>query len=135
MSLFYPALLLMLHTLLVAAYLGYRRYTAIGRGDAPPEYYEAYLGEEPRELRIIARHFSNLLEAPIIFYALTLIAFVTQLTGVLLLVLAWAYVGLRLLHSYVHLGSNAVVRRFTAFGLSMLVLLAYLLVIGGALLF
>lgn len=134
MSLLYPALLLMLHTLLVAAYMGYRRYTAISRGDAPLAYYEAYQGQEPRALRVIARHFSNLLEVPILFYLLTIIAFITQLTGLLLVALAWSYVALRLVHSAIHLGPNVVIWRFRVFVLSMLVLLAYLLVIAGALL-
>jgi hypothetical protein len=135
MNLLYPALLLVLHTLLVAAYLGYRRYGAVSRGEASPEYYEAYLGEEPASLRVIARHFSNLLEVPLLFYVLTVIAVITQLTGALLVLLAWAYVLLRLVHSYIHLGPNVVLWRFRVYALSMLVLLVYLLVIGGALLF
>lgn len=134
MSLLYPALLLMLHTLLVAAYMGYRRYTAISRGEAPLEYYKVYQGQEPPHLRVIARHFSNLLEVPVLFYVLTVFAFVTQLTGTLPLTLAWAYVALRLVHSAIHLGPNVVIWRFRVFVLSMLVLLAYLLVIAGALL-
>jgi hypothetical protein len=133
MSIFVPALVLTLHTLLVGAYLGYRRYAAVSRKEVPVSYYEAYVGEEPRELRVLSRHFRNLFEAPTLFYVLSIIAFATQLTGVLVLGLAWAYVLLRLVHSWVHLGPNVVLWRFRVFALSMLVLLAYLLVITAGL--
>lgn len=135
MSLFYPMLLLILHTLLVAAYMGYRRYTAISRGETGVDYYKLYVGEEHEPLRKVARHFSNLLEVPPLFYLLTIVAVISHLTGALLVALAWAYVVLRLVHSYIHLGSNYVPMRFRVFALSMLVLLAYLLVIAAALLF
>jgi len=134
MNIFLPALLLMFHTLLVAAYMGYRRFTAITRGEVSLDYYKLYHGEEHEPLRKIARHFSNLLEVPPLFYLLTIIAFVSQLTGTLVVALAWAYVLLRLVHSYVHLGSNNVPVRFRIFVLSMVVLLAYLLVIVAGLL-
>ena len=38
------------------------------------------------------------------------------------IILAWAYVFLRYVHSYVHLTSNVVIRRFTAYVFSTLVL-------------
>jgi len=41
----------------------------------------------------------------------------------LLLGLAWAYVALRLLHSFIHVGYNKVMHRFNVFALSALVLL------------
>jgi hypothetical protein len=49
---------------------------------------------------------------------------VTGQTGNWLLGLAWAYVGLRLVHTYVHLTSNVVLTRFRVFVLSMLTLTA-----------
>ena len=63
-------------------------------------------------------------ETPVLFYAIILVAFVTGQTGTLLLGLAWTFVALRFIHSYVHLTSNVVIVRFRVFGASMLVLSA-----------
>jgi len=49
-------------------------------------------------------------------------AFITGQDSSLLLGLAWAYVGLRFVHSYVHLTSNVVLLRFRLFATSLLVL-------------
>ena len=48
----------------------------------------------------------------------------TGQTSVLTLSLAWAYVGLRYIHSYIHLGSNKLMHRFRVFALSSFVLIA-----------
>ena len=126
MELFFPVFLLMFHTLIVAATMGYKRYSAVSSGEVSPSYYEVYVGEEPPQLRVFTRHLINLLEVPILFYLGTIIAFVTGQQSVLILSLAWLYVGLRLVHSFIHLGSNVVLLRFKVFVASMLVLTAFL---------
>lgn len=67
-------------------------------------------------------HFRNLFEVPVLFYALCGFLAVTQLTNLLLLACAWGYVALRAAHTYVHLTSNTVVRRFQLFFASTIVL-------------
>ena len=69
-----------------------------------------------------ADNFRNLFEAPVMFYALCGFLAITQLTTLLLLACAWGYVALRIAHSYVHLTSNQVIRRFQLFLASSLVL-------------
>jgi hypothetical protein len=69
-----------------------------------------------------ADHFRNLFEVPVMFYALCAFLAVTKLTTLLLLACAWGYVVLRAAHTYVHLTSNKVVRRFQAFVASTIVL-------------
>ncbi len=126
MEIFYPAFLLMFHTLGVLGFLGYRRYTSVSRREVSTDYYRAFQGEEPKKLRILSRHVVNLLELPLLFYLGVIIAFVTGQSGAVLLTLAWLYVLLRLLHSFVHLGPNVVLWRFRVFGLSLLVLSLFL---------
>jgi len=125
MEIFYPVLLLVFHTLLIGAYMGYRRYTAVARGDVSPEYYKLYVGDEPEELRVISRHMVNLLETPPLFYLGAIIAYVTGQAGAALTVLAWTYVVLRLVHSAVHLGNNVVIWRFRVFAVSVVVLATF----------
>jgi hypothetical protein len=69
-----------------------------------------------------ADHFRNLFEVPVLFYALCAFLAITKLTTLLLLACAWGYVVLRAAHTYVHLTSNKVVRRFQVFVASTIVL-------------
>ena len=67
-------------------------------------------------------HFRNLFEVPVLFYALCGFLAITQLTNLVLLACAWGYVALRAAHTYVHLTSNTVIRRFQLFFASTIVL-------------
>jgi hypothetical protein len=69
-----------------------------------------------------ADHFRNLFEVPVMFYALCAFLAITRLTTLLLLACAWGYVVLRAAHTYVHLTSNKIVRRFQVFVASTIVL-------------
>ena len=67
-------------------------------------------------------HFRNLFEVPVLFYALCAFLAISRLTTLLLLACAWGFVVLRALHTYIHLTSNHVIRRFQAYVASTLVL-------------
>jgi len=69
-----------------------------------------------------ADHFRNLFEVPVLFYALCGFLAITGLTTLFLLACAWGYVVLRAAHTYIHLTSNKVVRRFQVFVASTIVL-------------
>ena len=78
----------------------------------------------PAQVRWKADNYNHLMEQPTLFYAITLVlALVGQGDGVNLL-LAWAYVGLRTLHSLVQALINVIELRFLVFSLSSLVLIA-----------
>lgn len=70
-----------------------------------------------------ADNYQNLFEAPVLFFVVCLAFAVTDTVGYLQLVLAWAYVALRAVHSYIHLTRNKVMRRFLIFLSSSVVLL------------
>lgn len=85
-----------------------------------------------------ADNYRNLFEAPVLFFVVCLALAVTGTTTVPQLVLAWGYVALRALHSYIHLTYNRVLHRFLAFVASGIVLAAMwalfgLSLLGGAL--
>lgn len=69
-----------------------------------------------------ADHFRNLFEVPVLFYVLCGFLAITKLTTILLLACAWGFFLLRVLHTYIHLTHNKVVRRFQAFVASTIVL-------------
>jgi hypothetical protein len=81
-----------------------------------------------------ADNYSNLLEMPVLFYALCLLVAATGTATAPSVALAWGYVTLRTLHSAIHLGSNHVRHRFLAFAASTLVLAASWLVAAAHLL-
>ena len=124
MNILYPVFALFALTIAVALRLGYLRYTAVAQRLVDPAFFQAYEGDEPARLRIASRHLVNLLELPVLFYVGCLLAFITQQTGAAVITLAWVYVGLRLVHTFIHLGPNVVLWRFRVFIISVVVLVA-----------
>lgn len=69
-----------------------------------------------------ADNFRNLFETPVLFYALVATAIGTHHTPEWLVAGAWAYVALRVAHSFIHCTYNRVMQRFVAFGVGFLLL-------------
>jgi hypothetical protein len=107
----------------------------VKNGDVNPKFYRDYQGyEEPEKLRVASRHVVNLYEAPVLFYTVSIIAYISQVGGFAIVAMAWAYVLLRYLHSYVHLTSNNVLLRFRLFAASHAILVAiWITVFAGVL--
>ncbi|HEY1364866.1 MAG TPA: MAPEG family protein [Xanthobacteraceae bacterium] len=70
----------------------------------------------------IRNAFHNQLETPVLFYVLTILAWLTRRADLLFVTLAWIYVAFRLVHAYVHITDNYVPRRGAVFAASVLVL-------------
>jgi hypothetical protein len=66
--------------------------------------------------------FSNQFELPVLFYVLTILAYVTHHAGTLFVVLAWVFVIFRLLQAYVHVTNNKVRLRGAFFIVSAIAL-------------
>ncbi len=69
-------------------------------------------------------NFADLLEMPVLFYVICLMALVTHRVDLTMLWLAWAYVVIRALHSLVHLTYDNRVHRTLLFALSNFAILA-----------
>jgi hypothetical protein len=124
-NLIYPmfAMVLLTAVVLVRTFRG--RVRAVREGLLPADYFRLYQGgAEPDYAVKPARHFSNLFEAPTLFYAACLAAMVTNTAGAATQALAWCYVAARLVHAYIHLGSNRLRFRIRAYFASWIVLLA-----------
>jgi hypothetical protein len=121
----YPMLALMGWTFCVLLLMGNRRIAAVQAGRVHAR--EFALGESaavPADCTIVNRHYMNLLEIPLLFYAVSLTFYVTATADLAALVLAWAYVALRGVHSAVHLGSNRLFHRLLSFAASNFALMA-----------
>ncbi|HUJ46146.1 MAG TPA: MAPEG family protein [Rhizomicrobium sp.] len=117
---------LALLTFLVLLFVPVRRFRAafagqVGAGDF--RYGES--SRVPGEVSIPNRNYMNLLELPVLFYVVCVLNYITSPTvSGLTLALAWAYVGLRVMHSLIHLTYNNVMHRLAAFAASNFVLMA-----------
>ena len=76
-------------------------------------------------------NFSNQFEMPVLFYTAVVLAVTLLVQDLLLVMLAWVYVGCRVIHAAIHLSYNDVMHRFYAFALSAFVLLGMWLRLGA----
>ena len=119
----FPAIAMFCLTMSMVARMAYLRVTAVQRGDVPIQYYRLYYeGVEPDRLRQIGRHVQNHFEVPPLFYVAVLFLYATGSVTPLGVGLAWLYVALRAVHSFVHLGRNDVTLRLAVWASSALVL-------------
>jgi len=116
---------------LVLLYLAGCRLTA---GVSPREFTLGESSRVPERAGLANRNYMNLLELPLLFYVVCLLAWQAPATPAAALPLAWSYVGLRVVHSLIHLTYNHVLHRFIVFAASNFVLLALWVVMGRALL-
>lgn len=125
-ALVYPMAAMVLLTVIVLGRMLKARIRAVREGEVDVAYYKVYQGEkgEPPEAAQHSRHIVNLFEAPTLFYVACLAAMVTQQTSQLIVALAWAYVAVRVVHTYIHIGKNSVRPRLRAYATSWLVLIA-----------
>jgi hypothetical protein len=124
-ALVWPSAALALLTFITLIVVGLRRADAVKSGKLPFDYFRTYRGAEPPDDAVqAARHYANLFELPVLFYALIAILIAIPFFDVVLWALAWAFVLLRYAHAAVHLGSNNVGLRFRIFAAGAALLLA-----------
>ncbi|MDX1757752.1 MAG: MAPEG family protein [Marinobacter sp.] len=121
-----PVVALVAWSLAMWLWMYVTRLPAMKRAHMVPDP-QAPRGEQmnrlPARVRWKADNYNHLMEQPTIFYAIALtLALLGQGDGVNL-VLAWAYVGLRVVHSLVQALVNKIEVRFVLFAVSSLTLI------------
>jgi hypothetical protein len=81
-------------------------------------------GVIPDEANWKAHNYTHLMEQPTIFYAIVFALILMGFDAAINLYLAWAYVGLRVVHSLIQATVNIVTYRFIVFTLSSICLIA-----------
>ncbi len=120
-----PFLGMMLLTLVVWVVLYIRRIGFLRAERVHPQKLttrERLLEIVPEQVSYPAYNLMNLFEMPVLFYALCLYLMASGQADGIYVGLAWAYLGLRIVHSTIHCTSNVVMHRFYAYALSSLVL-------------
>lgn len=114
-SIFWPAIAMSALTFAVWLRLYQTRLNEMRRRRIAPQAMatskQAMVLEDTRA----ADNFRNLFELPVLFYMALSIALLSGQVNALTLALAWAFVGLRILHSGIHCSYNKVMHRFTVY--------------------
>jgi hypothetical protein len=124
-SILTPALALVCWTLVVWVWMYATRIPAMQKAKIDPQsaIHPGSLSVLPTAARVVADNYNHLHEQPTIFYALV---FYTHLAGAAdpaSVMLAWAYVGLRIAHSFAQIIVKRVTLRFALFSLGTIVLI------------
>jgi hypothetical protein len=132
----HPVVALAAWTMIMWIWLYATRLPAMGRAKLDGKTMVGTTGKSLRDDLVasgeekvswVADNYNHLHEAPTVFYAVAIVlAMIGQGNG-LNATIAWAYVGLRVLHSLVQVLSNRVIVRFVIFALSSLALMALVL--------
>ena len=124
-SLVYPMAALVLLTFIVMILILIFRVHAVRSRQLSPRYFKLNKGgEEPAHLTAVTQNFNNLLELPILFYAVCILAIILNLDEVYFIIHAWLYVVLRYTHTLIHTTYNHILHRLSVFALSCIVLIS-----------
>ena len=122
-----PVITLILWTFVMWAWLYATRIPAIIKGGIvydPMKPVADFNAQIPPQVRWKADNYNHLMEQPTLFYAVALGLTFRGAEGGINTVLAWTYVGLRIVHSLVQVTVNKVMLRFAIFMAASVVLLA-----------
>lgn len=122
-----PVIALVLWSALIWAWMYATRIPAINKARMrldPMAPRGEQMAQLPAQVRWKADNYNHLMEQPTLFYAVALSLAVLGDVSTLSLSLAWGYVVLRVVHSFVQATFNHILTRFAVFFISSLVLFA-----------
>lgn len=123
-SILLPLLVQISLTLIMFLILGARKTTAIKAGDVDRAKAALDNSAWPEPVVKASNNIANQFQTPILFYVLAILFHMTNTVSLTVLVLAWIYSVSRLIHAFVHVGSNFVPARFGLFLIGVVSLMA-----------
>ena len=133
-AILFPVFVQMLLAFALLLAMGHARNRALNSGGVQTSDIALDSSRWPDETRKFANCYSNQFELPVIFYVLCLAALETANADYLMVLLAWVFVISRIVHAYIHTGSNIVRTRGAVFALGFLVVLIMLVILAVRLL-
>jgi len=110
-----PVLIQIALTLVVFLMLGMRKTAAIKAGGVDRKKTALDNSAWPEPVVKVSNNIANQFQTPVLFYILSILFYLTNTVSLTVLVLAWVYTVSRLIHAFVHTGSNFVPLRFGLF--------------------
>lgn len=123
-SIFLPVLIQVLLTIAVYVGLSAAKSRARKEGLVDLERRAVHNDAWPENVQKINNNIRNQFEVPVLFYVLAIILWVLGAAGALALLLAWLFVASRIVHAYVHIGTNHVPTRRAVFTIGVLIVIA-----------
>jgi len=125
MNIVYPMGMLAIFTMLYSLVMLKSRIRALKQKDVRGGYFKTYNSETPPDyVQKPSRHWLNLYELPVLFYVVCITLMVLEKSDDLYVQMAYAFVGIRLIHAVIHTTYNKITHRFFAFFAGMAVLAA-----------
>ena len=120
-----PVLALVIWTLIIWIWMYATRIPAMQKAKVDPQdaIHANSLSSLPSDVRVVADNYNHLHEQPTIFYALVIYLHLAGEANGLNIALAWGYVALRIMHSFVQIVPKIVMIRFILFSLSTVLLI------------
>lgn len=121
-----PLLAQVLLTFIVMYIMGRKRVNEIKKMKIHPQRTDVrtHAREVFKESEAAADNYHNQLESPVLFYVVILLTLMLMVQDYVIVILAWTFVVLRYIHSFIHITYNRVLHRFSVFVFSSLVLFA-----------
>lgn len=122
----YPMFAMVALTFIVLLTTAAYRINLIRRRQVSLGYYRTFAGDVklPQRFDQFTNNFNNLTQMPVLFYAVCAVNLALAINDSTCVMLAWLFVALRAVHSFVHMTYNNVNHRFGVFVLSNISLLA-----------
>ena len=123
-SLLLPVFVQVALTFALMLWMGAQRRRALNSGAVKPHEIALRQPNWPPRAMQIANCFHNQLELPMLFYAVVAFILITSTNSFVFVLLAWVFVVSRIVHAYIHTGSNEVQPRSMALGVGAIALVA-----------
>ncbi len=113
--------LMVLLTFIVACIAVKARFASVKNKTVKAKFYSLMDGQEvPDIITKTTRNFNNQFEVPVLFYVVCSLYIFWGVNSYFSLIVAWLFVALRIVHSYIHLTYNHVLHRMLTFWFSLL---------------
>lgn len=100
------------------------RIKAVRTRKLSPRYFKLNRGGEvPEVLAAVTQCYNNLLELPVLFYTVCLLAIVLNKVNEYLVILAWSYIVTRYIHAIILTTYNHILHRLLVFAISCVILI------------
>ncbi|MBX3722097.1 MAG: MAPEG family protein [Turneriella sp.] len=121
---FLPVLAQVILTLVVFLAMTVAKSRAMKRGEVDLERRALHKDAWPDYVLKLSNNIANQFETPVLFYAVSFVLWALRAVDAVTLSLASAYVVTRIVHAFVHTGSNYVPVRKRVFTLGVVIILA-----------
>lgn len=122
-AILYPVFIQIALTFVLMYWLGFVRVRSARAGEVKLKDILHNTSAWPEHVTKIGNAFANQFQVPILFYVLVGLALITQQVNATMVLLAWVFVALRVLHAYIHVFKDNILQRLQIFAMGATVLL------------